>query len=91
MKEDVLVILPTGFGKSIIYQLLPKVLAHCAIRSDTAWIYPHVFVQICQDNCCANATQGEGGTFYQALLPLLPFSHFLLLGGGEGGPDRRLR
>ena len=47
--------LPTGFGKSIIYHLLPKVLAHCGIRSDTVWIYPHAFVQICQENCSASA------------------------------------
>ena len=34
VKKDVFAVLPTGFGKSAIYQLIPKVLSHMGRTAD---------------------------------------------------------
>ena len=34
LREDVLAVLPTGFGKSLIYQIIPKVLECLKNESD---------------------------------------------------------
>ena len=102
VKEDVLVILPTGFGKEHHLSASPESVGTLCDPQRHGLDLSSRFCANLPRQLLRQCNPGGGGTpilsymsmcrtFYQALLPLLPFSHFLLLGGGGGGPDRRLR